>query len=99
MVKFAGQNLPPKKNTITPPQNQGRNAPQEEPRQQQQNYKPKHTYTPLGEPIETVLHQLVSSTLVTLPKTSNYEPQVKPPWWRDNEHCEFHQGKGHKTSN
>lgn len=36
---------------------------------------------------------------MTLPKTSNYEPQVKPPWWRDNEHCEFHQGKGHKMSN
>lgn len=46
-----------------------------------------------------MLRQLVSQNLVTLPKTSNYEPQVKPSWWRDTEHCDFHQGKGHKTSN
>lgn len=34
-----------------------------------------------------------------MPKTSNYEPQVKPLWWRDNEYCEFHKGRGYKTNN
>lgn len=99
MVKFVGQNPLPKNNTIINPQNQGRNTQQEEPKQKQQNYKTKCTYTPLRELIETILRQLVSSNLVTLPKTSNYEPQVKPPWWGDHEHCEFHQGREHKTSN
>lgn len=96
VVRFAGQNPPPQTNIVAPP-NQGRITSQDEPRPRQQ--KPKCTYTPLGEPIEIVLHQLVSQKLVTLPKTSNYEPQVKPSWWRDTEHCDFHQGKGHKTSN
>lgn len=79
VVQFVGKNPSPKNNMVAPPQNQGCNASQEEPRQRQQNYKPKCQYTPLGKPIETMLRQLVSSNLVTLPKTSNYEPQVKPP--------------------
>lgn len=74
VVRFTGQNPPPKNNTITHPQNQGRNAPQEEPRQRQQNYKLKCMYTPLGEPIETILWQLVSSNRVILLNKANYEP-------------------------
>lgn len=99
VARFAGQKPPPNNNTINNPQNQGRNTQQEELKKKHQNYKPKHTYTPLWEPIKMILHQLISSNLVTLPKTSNYEPQVKPPWWRDHEHCEFHQGRVRKTSN
>ncbi len=28
-----------------------------------------------------------------------YDPQPRPPWWNETSFCEYHQNKGHKTSN
>ena len=28
-----------------------------------------------------------------------YDPQPRPKWWNENAYCEYHQNKGHKTSN
>lgn len=34
-----------------------------------------------------------------LPTYKNYqEPQVKPPWYNDQNHCDFNKIKGHTTS-
>ena len=29
----------------------------------------------------------------------SYDPQPRPPWWNEIAFCEYHQNKGHKTSN
>lgn len=45
-----------------------------------------------------ILKKLIKSNLILLPNYKNYqEPQVKPLWYRDEDHCEFHQTKGCKT--
>lgn len=28
----------------------------------------------------------------------DFEPQVKPPWWNDTHHCEYHRRKGHRSN-
>lgn len=61
--------------------------------------KPRRKYTPLGEPLESVFKKLVANKVITVPDFPPYEPKVKPNWWNDDEFCEFHKSKGHKTSN
>lgn len=40
---------------------------------------------------------LISSSLYQ--KKLPFELKVKPTWWNDNEFCEYHRNKGHKTNN
>lgn len=73
MVKIAEQ-VDNRNNNNTnqgnPPINQENQAPntqQEAPKTNYSTYKPNRTYTPLGEPLEMVFRQLISSNLITLP--------------------------------
>ena len=58
----------------------------------------KRTFTPLGESLESALRKLITRKLITLPEVRDYEPTVKPSWWRDEDYCEYHRGKGHNTN-
>lgn len=95
-MKLSGPNMNTNNN---PTKNQVRNTQQDVPKSRYTTYKPDWTYTPFKEPIETMLRKLVSSNLIMLLITSNYEPQVKPTWWKDNKYCEFHKGKYHRSNN
>lgn len=53
----------------------------------------------MGEPLESVFKKLVANKVITIPDFPQYEPKVKPNWWNDDEYCEFHKSKGHKTRN
>lgn len=55
------------------------------------------TFTPWGFSYDMVLETLVANKIITLPyKSRPYEPELKPPWWRDNHYCGYHRNKCHK---
>lgn len=57
-------------------------------------------YTPMVEPYEVVLKTLIANKLVTFPDNScPYDPPIRPPWWREDHTCSYHQNKGHNTEN
>lgn len=63
------------------------------------NDMPRRNFTPLGEPIDSAMRKLIQSNLITLPKSKPYElSPIKPTWWNDNDFCDYHYSKGHKTS-
>ena len=56
------------------------------------------TYTPLGEPLDTIFEQLAKDNLVRYPQTQPLEPnQSRASWYKDNDFCKFHHVKGHTT--
>lgn len=60
---------------------------------------PRRNYTPLGEPIESALKKLIQTNMIILPEIRVYEPgPFKPTWWNDNDFCDYHRTKGHKTA-
>lgn len=59
----------------------------------------RRNYTPLGEPIKSSLKKLIQTNVITLLEVRPYEPgPFKPAWWNDNDFCECHHAKGHKTA-
>ena len=59
---------------------------------------PKWVYTPLGEPLDVIFDRMVKNNLVIFPhKKEMDEDPPKPPWFKDNEYCTYHQVKGHTT--
>lgn len=55
---------------------------------------PKRTYTPSGEPIESILKKILQSNDIQLLDIKTYElALVKLNWWNENEFCENHHGK------
>lgn len=88
-------------NTPTPSQDQTTNAVQnnQQHRGPLRANMPKQTYTPLGEQIKSILKKLLQSNVIKLPEVKPYETTIfKPTWWNDNDFCEYHRTKGHKTS-
>lgn len=87
-------------------QSQGRNTPSTNANAVQSGHQrpprintPRRNYTPLGEPIESSLKNLMQTNIITLPKLRPYEPvPFKITWWNDNDLCEYHHTKGHKTA-
>lgn len=63
------------------------------------NSNPRRKFTPLGESQESALRKLLANNEISLPPTSDYEPIVKPPYWKDTDYCEYHRGRGHTTNN
>ena len=56
--------------------------------------------TPLGASYEIILQTLLAHGIITLPDNSRpYDPTVKPPWWRDDDYCNYHRNKGHTLHN
>ena len=56
--------------------------------------------TPLRDSYEIILKTLLAHGIITLPNNSRpYDPAVKPPWWRDDDYCNYHRNKGHTTDN
>lgn len=53
----------------------------------------------MGEPLESAFRKLLANKIIAIPDNPPYEPKVKPNWWIDDEYCEFHMSKGHKTRN
>ena len=50
------------------------------------------------EPYEVVLKTLISNKLVTLlDKSHPYDSPIRPPWWREDHTCSYHQSKVHNT--
>lgn len=46
------------------------------------------------------MHKLVNKNLSKINDKENYkEPNFKPPWYNENDQCEFHKIKGHTTNN
>jgi hypothetical protein len=42
---------------------------------------------------------LLQSSIIQLPNIKSYEPTLfKPYWWKEDEYCEYHQGKGQKIA-
>jgi len=62
------------------------------------NNTPWRNYTPLTEPIESIL-KLLQNNLIQLPEIKQYDPAFKPPSWNDNDFCDYNRIKAHKTSN
>ena len=61
---------------------------------------PKREYTPLGEPLDVVYKTLLQKKLISpLDNTCPYNLQPWPQWWNETIFYEYHQKKGHKTSN
>jgi hypothetical protein len=95
MVSNIGPMLTLKAPNMTNVPNKMPNAIQENQEHGQQrktrNYPPKHQCSPLGEPIEFILKQLLQSKCIQLPPIKHYETrQFKPFWWDDNATYEYH---------
>ena len=59
---------------------------------------PRHTFertfTPLGFSYDMMRKTLIENNIITLQyKSRPYEPEVKPPWWRDYHFCNYHRKK------
>lgn len=48
--------------------------------------------------MENSLRTLVANKIIILLESRPYKPQVKPSWWNDSHHCEYHRNKGHKIN-
>ncbi|GLJ31915.1 hypothetical protein SUGI_0642360 [Cryptomeria japonica] len=59
----------------------------------------KRIFTPLGQSLESAFRELLAHKILSLPPISNYEPQIKPPWWNDSHYCDYHRNKGHQMNN
>lgn len=60
---------------------------------------PRQKYTPLGEPIESVLRKLLQNNGIQLSNLRHYESgPFTPSYWNSNDFYEYHKTKGHKTS-
>lgn len=60
---------------------------------------PRRNYTPLGEPIESALKKLKQTNMITFQEIRVFGlGPFKPNWWNDNEFCEYHRTKVHKTT-
>ena len=59
-----------------------------------------HKDKPLGEPLDVVYKTLLQNKLISpLDSSHPYDPQPWTSWWNETTFCEYHQNKGHKTSN
>lgn len=84
-------------NRITNKQIKGRDNQRGSPRQSNQT---KRKFTPLGEPLEVIMHKLFQTNLIKLPDKTTYdEPNCKPPSYNENDQCKFHKIKGYMTNN
>lgn len=61
--------------------------------------RPKRIFTPLRDTLEVVLKSLSDNKIIKIPDSKPWEPEEKPKWWNDNNYCDFHHNKGHKTNN
>jgi len=68
-------------------------------RNQRQTSNPRRQFTPLVEPMEVILRKLLQAGDVILPDAPpNGEPLFRAPWYKENEYCDYHRVKGHKTN-
>lgn len=62
------------------------------------NLAPKINLTPFGEPIDATLNKLIQTNMITFLEAIPYDPgPFKSSWWNDNNFCDCHCSKGHKT--
>lgn len=45
------------------------------------------------------MRTLLADNIISFPLIRSPDFEPKPKWWRENEFCDFHRGKGHKTNN